>query len=292
MLRVFLNRLPLTRIKVSLARVLYALMHSVDRRDERIIRRNGIVYAVDLREGLDLSLFLFGTFQRHVTHASGVRIESRAPVILDIGANVGIMSLTFAARYPQAIVYAFEPTDYAFRRLQRNLALNPHLASRIRPIKAFVSQRTARAATITAYSSWPLTGAAERHPVHRGTAQPATATPAVTLDGFCRDQALARIDLVKIDTDGHEFEVFLGAREALKKYRPFVVFEVGRYVMDDKGIDFGFYERMLLPLGYTLRNSSTGTPIHSGNARWEIPAKGTIDVAAIPPVPEPVSQVW
>jgi hypothetical protein len=53
MLRVFFNGLPLTRIKVSLAPALYALVRAVDRRDERIIRCNGILYAVDLWDGLD-----------------------------------------------------------------------------------------------------------------------------------------------------------------------------------------------------------------------------------------------
>ena len=44
--------------------------------------------------------------------------------IVEIGANVGIFSIYFAKRYPEAAVYAFEPSREVFARLLRNTSAN------------------------------------------------------------------------------------------------------------------------------------------------------------------------
>jgi hypothetical protein len=62
----FWHRLPLTRFKLLIARVLYRLLRLMMVSNKKHIRRRGIHYEVDLTEGIDLSLFLFGNFQRHV----------------------------------------------------------------------------------------------------------------------------------------------------------------------------------------------------------------------------------
>ena len=62
-----LGRLPWTRLRIAMAKVLYRLVHLVYRQDKRVIERSGISYEVDLSEGIDLAVFLFGNFQRHVS---------------------------------------------------------------------------------------------------------------------------------------------------------------------------------------------------------------------------------
>jgi FkbM family methyltransferase len=54
--------------------------------------------------------------------------------VVDVGANVGDTSLYYAAR--GARVIALEPDPTNFRRLQRNLALNPEFHKRIFPVQA------------------------------------------------------------------------------------------------------------------------------------------------------------
>jgi len=50
-----LHRLPLTRIKLRAARIMYRALKLVLREDHRLIRRGGINYEIDLAEGIDLS---------------------------------------------------------------------------------------------------------------------------------------------------------------------------------------------------------------------------------------------
>jgi FkbM family methyltransferase len=281
-MRRLINRLPITRIKIFLARILYRIVHLVYPRDMRIVVRGGIKYELDLSEGIDLSVFLFGNFQRHVSQNERLSLPEDA-VIFDVGANSGIMTLQFAHLAPDGRVYAFEPTFYAFAKLMRNLELNPELAQRVVPIQSFVSSNTSAQPDITAYASWKVGGKTEgtEHRVHGGTPKSTEGVPAVSVDDFCEQNNIARLDFIKIDTDGHELEVLKGARKVIGKFRPAIIFEIGMYVMTERRIDFPDYLDFFDSLNYSLFNSSNFRQINAGNYQKHIPLKGTIDVLAL-----------
>lgn len=278
-----LHSLPLTRIKIGIARVLYKGLPPVYRRGRHRITRGGVRYEVDLSEGIDLSLFLFGGFQRHVTQSRFVSIPEDG-VVFDVGANTGVMALQFARLVPRGHVYAFEPTHYAFARLRTNLSLNPALAARITATQTFVSALPGDGPASRVFASWKVDGTRgdDRHPVHLGTPVSAAGVGATTVDGFVADHGLSRLDFVKIDTDGHELEVLKGAAATLRRFRPAVVFEIGIYVMQERGIDFSAYEEYFRSLAYRLLDSKTGREITHANHQRIIPARGTIDALALP----------
>jgi methyltransferase FkbM-like protein len=122
----------------------------------------------------------------------------------------------------------------------------------------------------------------DQHPVHLGTATSAEGVGTITLDDLAAAHGLARVDLIKIDTDGHELEVLKGAVRILKELRPAVIFEVGIYVMEERGIGFRHYEQLFRPLGYRIVDSKTGREITTANHRGIIPARGTLDALALP----------
>lgn len=284
MLRKFIyNNLPLTRINIGIAKILYFFVTIFTGKKPRIITRNNIVYEVDLSEGIDLSLFLFGSFQKHVIKSKLLSIPKDATII-DVGANFGLMSLPFAQLVPQGKVYSFEPTHYALARLKRNLSLNPELAKHVEVINSFVSAKSNEKADIQAFSSWKVNNekAEVMHPMHLGAAKSADGVGSITLNDFCVKANLSRLDFIKIDTDGHEYEVLQGAAEAIGKYRPQIIFEIGIYVMTEKGIDFSFYSNYFGKLNYNLYDSATTSLITLENHKDYIPAKGTIDIIAIP----------
>lgn len=284
MLRRFIyNNFPITRIYIHIAQVLYFFVTIFYGKKPRIIKRNGITYEVDLSEGIDLSLFLFGSFQKHVTKSELLTIPKDATII-DVGANFGLMSLPFAQLAPEGKVYSFEPTHYALAKIKRNLSLNPELAKHIEVINSFVSAKTTENAGIKAFSSWKVNNekAEVMHPTHMGAAKSADGVGAITLNDFCKKENLSKLDFIKIDTDGHEYEVLQGAAEAIAKYRPQIIFEIGLYVMTEKGIDFSFYSNYFGKLDYLMYDSASKTLITMENHKKYIPAKGTIDIIAKP----------
>ncbi|MBN2019739.1 MAG: FkbM family methyltransferase [Sedimentisphaerales bacterium] len=277
-----INRLPVTRIKLFLAGIIYRVVHLFLRKDRIVAVRGGITYELDLSEAVDLSMFLFGRFQKHVSSNKYVSMPKDA-VIFDVGANVGIMSLQYASIAPAGRVYAFEPTHYAFLRLKRNLELNPELAGHISAIQTFVSSASSKEVNITAYSSWKVGGEAQgpKHGIHGGTIKSAGGVGAVSLDDFCSENGISRLDFIKIDTDGYEYEVLKGGRGVITEFKPTIIFEIGLYVMEEKNIEFKHYADFFDSLGYLLYNSSNFKNINDLNFREHIPEKGTIDILAI-----------
>jgi len=280
---VIFKKIPMTRIRIAVAHALYFLFRALLGKNKRIIQRSGVFYEVDLSEGIDLSLFLFGNFQSYVIQNKYFSLEKDA-IVFDVGANVGSMALRFAQGASEGHVYAFEPTDYAFKKLQRNLSLNPKLADLISAVQQFLSDQTQSDPQIRAYASWKVDGSAKNsHPLHGGTIKPAESVPAITLDHFCTQKQIQRIDLIKIDTDGHEHKVLKGARKTIKKYLPFVVFEIGGYVLNEQELEFEQFHDYFESLGYSLFNAKNGKKINLQNFSNQIPLRATTDIIAIPP---------
>jgi FkbM family methyltransferase len=283
-----INNLPLTRIKITIAHFLYKLIYPFlfNKGLPKIKKRHGITYELDVREGLDLSMFIFGKFQPHTINSPLLQIPKDA-TILDVGGNFGFMALQYAQKVPEGRVISFEPTHYALAKFKRNLKLNPELSKRITVINSFVSAEVSIDPKIKAFSSWRVDNLNvdenTRHSWHLGIEKSTEGVGAVTLDSFCEINKINKVDLIKIDTEGHEAEVLKGARETMANHLPFVIFEVGQYVMVEKGIDFTFYHDYFSKLSYKLFNSRSKKSISLSNWKSEIPEFGTIDIIAIPP---------
>ena len=228
-----------------------------------------------------MSLFLFGSYQTHITNNKLISLPKDA-VIIDAGANFGVMSLQFANIATEGKIYSFEPTHYALAKFRRNLELNPGLAVRIEVVNSFLSDKTVQNADIKAYSSWKLNNekSVEMHPEHLGAVKSSDGVGSVTLDDFCSSRQLQRLDFIKIDTDGHEYKILSGAKEAIKKYQPQIIFEIGLYVMEEKGIDFSFYTNFFKDLNYNMYHSVNSSLITFENYKDYIPKRETIDIIA------------
>jgi hypothetical protein len=124
-----------TATKMRLASTLYRALKSIrsfaGATDVARVRRNGLRWELDLREGVDLAIFAFGSFERETAFALK-KLVTPGSTVLDIGANIGAYTLNLGRLVgPTGKVYAFEVTNYGFCKLKRNLALNPEISARV-----------------------------------------------------------------------------------------------------------------------------------------------------------------
>jgi FkbM family methyltransferase len=204
--------------------------------------------------------------------------------VIDVGANIGAVTLPLAAYLDQGHVYAIEPTDFAFQKLRVNLALNDQLAARVTSLKTFVADQSAPTSKLVAYSSWPVAhteSGGHHHPVHGGVAKDAECGQ-MTLDEFTQRHEVSRVDLVKIDTDGHEYAVLCGAARCLNEQRPFVVFEACEYLMLAPQPDFGEFAKLFAGHGYTICHGWPPRPMDAAEFARACPAGGGLDLIAVP----------
>ena len=53
------------------------------------------------------------------------------PTILDVGANVGMFSLSYASMFEDAEIHCFEPVPFIYNYLNQNLELNQNLSGKM-----------------------------------------------------------------------------------------------------------------------------------------------------------------
>jgi len=271
-----------TATKIAVARFLSATLVRLGVRTPRQIRRHGLTFDVDIREGIDLSLFLFGSFERDIL-ATIKALVPRDGIFIDVGANIGALTLPVADYLEQGHVYAVEPTDFAFAKLRRNLALNPTISGRVTTIQSFIASETAPVSRLVAYSSWPVgkTDDARQHPVHKGVQQTAGCGQ-VTLDGLIEAHHIDKVSLLKIDTDGHEFTVLSGGPQCLKQLRPAVIFEACEYLLVPPHPTFDDFVKLFASHGYTICERNAFRPITQEEFFRTCPSGGGLDLLALP----------
>ncbi len=275
-----LEFLKYTKTKLKIAGYLYKALKLLGFNDIQKIKRHGIHFEVDLREGIDLSLFLFGSFQNHVWNNKSFKLADN-PILFDVGANVGSISFFLAKTFKDSKVYAFEPTHFAYMKFLRNLDLNPDLKPRIFPIQTFISADSGKSERVAAYSSWRIDGAKMEHPIHGGIEQLA-AEKKISLDQFIIEQKISRVDFIKIDVDGFELDVLGGAKKILKDFRPIVIFEFMGHTTDDVEKEIQKYLNLFTDLKYRLYNSQNKEEIELSKIHSQVPRYGGIDILCIP----------
>jgi FkbM family methyltransferase len=278
-----------TAQKIALARLAYRSIAAWRRLSGRssVLRatRGHIRWELDLAEGIDLAIYLFGAFER-ATLRTCARLVSAGDVVLDIGANIGSHVLPLARLVgPDGRVIAFEPTGYAFEKLAANLALNPELSHRVTACRMMLSESDLDPVPQAIYSSWPLDAdAAALHAEHRGRLMSTRGAAVAALDGALANLSIKRIDLIKIDVDGNEWSVLRGARCTLERFTPAIVMELAPYLYPREG-DFQSLVRELHGLGYRFVDSSNMKPLPESaeDLRAKIARGASMNIVALPP---------
>jgi FkbM family methyltransferase len=173
---------------------------------EMSVRPKGIRSRVFLRPNTtDTSTYR----QNLVAHEYDFNLPFEPRTILDAGANIGMASVYFANRYPSAMIVAIEPEPSNFRMLEKNVAAYPFITA----IRAALWPSEGQVSVVApsgmdgSYGHWGFS-------VSEGTG-----TPAMTVLAIMRRVTVDRIDLLKIDIEGAELELFSGDCEWLKHVR-------------------------------------------------------------------------
>jgi FkbM family methyltransferase len=140
--------------------------------------------------------------------------------VLDIGAQLGLMSKLFSdLTGPEGRVYAFEPTPYTFRVLTTVLRING-ISSVVKPVQQAVSDKKGTA--LFHVSDTEIDAANSLSDVARGRSVSAIRVELTSVDEFVAEEGLEQVDFIKIDAEGAEYYVLLGARETMQKHRPVI----------------------------------------------------------------------
>jgi FkbM family methyltransferase len=198
-------------------RLARALPRALDRQPLRIARRCGLVFELDLRDNLQRTLYYTGSYTPRLLALLLAQLRAE-DVCVDVGANIGVYALPMARRLQRlggGHVYAFEPAPDTAAVLDRERERNEIGNLTVVPLALGSRSAVLTLKTSTQFSPHDV---GVRSLFGDGVAL--FQTEVVTFDSWVRSRDIRRLDVIKVDVEGGEYDVLLGMREAVARLRP------------------------------------------------------------------------
>jgi FkbM family methyltransferase len=209
-------------------------------------RVDGMSVLVKANEDVGREIYFFQDFESEESKYILENIRE-TDICVDVGANIGFYSLSFAKKAVRGEVHCFEPVPLNFHMMAVNVLANAF--SNVSMNNCAVGDVNCETefcvAQDGAFSSLINTG--------RKVVSEILKTRVLTLDSYCRERNLTRIDVLKVDVEGAEMAVIRGATEVLSdpKRRPhLVMLELFEPMLQQFGSTLAQVEELMSGYGY------------------------------------------
>jgi FkbM family methyltransferase len=205
--------------------------------------RNGLKWVLNPSDFAQEEFFWIGSLEGWDTYHAK-RMLKPGSTFFDVGANFGYYSITLAdALARQCRVHAFEPYPPTYDRLQRNIKLN--------------SLQGVIEAHCLALSDAMEIGYMKTKPGNSGATwldrdPSGEAVTTTTLNLFCAQRGILRLDFVKLDVEGCEERVLRGGTSLIRAFKPLLMVEVNPGVLARRNSSAEALVWLLRDLGYEL----------------------------------------
>ena len=137
-----------------------------------------------------------------------------APVILDVGANLGQSVKRFKTVFPSSVIHSFEPSRETFAVLKQNIAREQNVFAWPCALGSSVGEQLFQENIESDMSSF-----LELSKAGWGAVKKQEKVAVTTIDQFLTERSIATVDILKSDTQGYELEVFKGAEQTMRQNR-------------------------------------------------------------------------
>ena len=166
-------------------------------------------------------------------------------LVFDVGANVGQSAAMYLSELPRATIYCFEPVNETFKQLKQAV-----VSPRVQSFQIALGSERRRGKMVHH-------GAVEMFHLLRDSVPPKDVfledVIIETLDTFCAQHRVERINYLKVDTEGSDLDVLKGAEEMLTSHRiDLIQVEAGMNFRNTHHVPFEDFKRFLEPRGYFL----------------------------------------
>lgn len=194
-----------------------------------IIYRKNIRLTIHLDDWIQQQVYFLGDYEKpEIDYISGYL--KAGDVFIDIGANIGLFSLNASKIVGnQGKVVAFEAFSSNFKQFKNNISIN-NFKNIISENKAISNQN----------STIEILYNEEDHNIGMASAFLKDFTSkeiveSITLDEYASTHNISKIDLIKIDIEGGEYNAILGMTKILTNSKPQVIMEINHQTLQDSG---------------------------------------------------------
>jgi FkbM family methyltransferase len=162
---------------------------------------------------------------------------------LDVGANCGALTLVAASLIGDGKIYAFEPGAVIRSRLQANIDANGGLGDRIKVVPLGLGLTKSQ---LFYHEDQNYRGNGSLH-ISYGIP-----VEIISLDEWVLQENLSKIDVIKIDVEGMEYDVLLGGKATLERFHPLIYFETIELFYGETQHNIRDIYEFLTNLGYKI----------------------------------------
>jgi FkbM family methyltransferase len=132
-------------------------------------------------------------------------VEKEPQIIIDAGANIGLSTILFANRYPNATIIAIEPETSNIKMLEKNT--EPY--DNIHIIKAALWDSVDEINLFdVGLDNWSFMVGDNHNDIRLPDTKERQLTKTITIDKIMEEYNIDKIDILKMDIEGSEREVF------------------------------------------------------------------------------------
>lgn len=246
-LSTLLQYLPNFKGKMRLVNFIFKPL--LQKRNILIKAKNGVLFNLpNLIEPVGKHLFINGEYEiDEINFVKNAIRKNNVNTFLDIGANIGLFSLSVAKEFPTVAIFAIEASPRVYTTLQDNIMLN-HLQN----IKAIqLGLANTDTAELSFYSDETKYGTGSFAPIFTDKAE---MVKCAKLDTLISNEIIpTNIQLIKIDVEGFELQVFQGAAQLLEHASALtILFEFVDWAEQNAGNKKGAAQEYLISLNYSL----------------------------------------
>ena len=187
------------------------------------VKIGGFLMLVPGDRGISAELLRWRVHEPFFTHEFFRRI-SKGMVVLDIGSNIGYYAVHEAKLVgPEGLVVAVEPQPHIYKALLESFRANG--------LENYVAIRKALTKTTgsTEFIISPVSNLSRVHwsgGLHSDAHEKIIVVEASSVDELVTELKLKRLDLVRMDVEGHEEAILEGMQSTIEKFKPTICMEL------------------------------------------------------------------
>ena len=220
----------------------------------------GLKYDIpNTKENIGIELLINGIYEKEVVDFLNKHIKNGA-IYFDVGANIGSIGLPIIKTKKLVRYVAFEASPKVFGYLKKNIEQNDvhdfHIQNNL--VHNNSNEKML-------FYEADLYGKSSLSPTYTNQSIEVTS---ISLDQFALDQAIEKIDWLKVDVQGFEWFVFDGAKQLMtaKKIEN-ILFENEPWAEDQANIQRGLAKELVVSMGYELLDLQGNPWIDTGSEK-------------------------
>jgi FkbM family methyltransferase len=249
MLKYYLRSFPISKGKSRMLNLLWRPLSFRQYKRQVTLDQADIVMLCDITKFVQRHIYFYASYE-HEYCDYWIGLARNSKVIFDVGANVGIYSLLGGTANSRAKIYAFEPTQELFDTLLANIRRNglqniiPNLAA----VGNIDGQGFLHECRGSDGSNEGMNFVTTR--ISQGSDK---LTQIVSLQSYCQRNQISRIDLMKIDIEGGEYDALLGAMSLLREQAiGYIFLELSEWAANRSGHSTSDIKHLLWKNGYQI----------------------------------------